>query len=272
MPQSRVQENRRLLSQPAAPPRTRVQLCGRLVAEIEGRRIEDDLPGRKGRLLFAYLVVNRDRNITRDELVEAIWLEKTPSAVDCNLRALVSKVRRAVGREALGLRSRFRLELPADTRIDVEAATRGIHQAESAVAARQWPRAWSASLGALLIARREFLPEEEASWIDRRRRLLEEIEARALECYVAASIGIGAGELAAAERAARELIERQPYRESGYRLLMQALAAEGNLAEAMHVYDDLCCLLREELAIAPSPATQDVHRRLLRVDVAHVDR
>jgi DNA-binding SARP family transcriptional activator len=272
MPQSRIQVCGRLLGEPPATPRTRVQLCGRLVAEIEGRRIEDDLPGRKGRLLFAYLVVNRDRNITRDELVEALWLEKTPSAVDGDLRALVSKVRRAVGREALGLRSRFRLELPPDTWIDVEAATRGIHQAEAAVAARQWARAWSASLSALLTSQREFLPGEEASWIGQRRRLLEEIEARALECYVAASIGIGAAELAAAERAARQLVAKEPYRESGYRLLMEALVAQGNVAEAMHVYDDLRRLLREELAIAPSPATQELHKRLLCVDVAHAEQ
>ena len=38
---------------------TRIQLCGRLVARIDGPRIEDALPGRQGRLAFAYLAVNR---------------------------------------------------------------------------------------------------------------------------------------------------------------------------------------------------------------------
>ena len=52
---------------------TRIQLCGRLVVELDGRRVEDVLPGAKGRLLFAYLVLNRDRRMSRDELLTAVY-------------------------------------------------------------------------------------------------------------------------------------------------------------------------------------------------------
>jgi hypothetical protein len=34
---------------------TRVQLCGSFAVELSGRRIDNMLPGRQGRLLFAYL-------------------------------------------------------------------------------------------------------------------------------------------------------------------------------------------------------------------------
>ena len=34
---------------------TRIQLCGRVVATVDGRRVDGELPGRQGRLLFAYL-------------------------------------------------------------------------------------------------------------------------------------------------------------------------------------------------------------------------
>jgi DNA-binding SARP family transcriptional activator len=44
---------------------------------------------------------------------------------------------------------------------------------------------------------------------------------------------------------------------------MEVLAAQGNRAEALQVYDELRTLLREELGTAPSPATQDQHRALL---------
>jgi DNA-binding SARP family transcriptional activator len=44
---------------------------------------------------------------------------------------------------------------------------------------------------------------------------------------------------------------------------MQALAAEGNPAEALQAYDRLRMLLREELGVAPSAATQELHRALL---------
>ena len=52
---------------------TRIQLCGRFAARIDGRRVEQELPGRQGRLAFAYLVAHRYRPVTRDELIEALW-------------------------------------------------------------------------------------------------------------------------------------------------------------------------------------------------------
>src|SRR6266571_3663724 len=203
-------------------PPMRIQLCGHLAVESGGRRIEGELPGRKGRLLFAYLVANRDVSVGRDELVEALWPTATPAAVDGDLRALLSKIRRAVGCEALGLRNRYRLALPVETWIDLEAIEIAVHHGEGAVSAQDWPRAWSQALVALIAARRGFLVGEEAPWIDQRRRHVEQIGVRALECYTAACLGIGGAELPAAERSARALVEQQPYRESGYRLLMAA--------------------------------------------------
>ena len=54
-----------------------------------------------------------------------------------------------------------------------------------------------------------------------------------------------------------------PFRESGHRLLMRSLAAEGNTAEALRVYEHLRCLLRDELGVTPSPPTQELHQELL---------
>ena len=56
---------------------------------------------------------------------------------------------------------------------------------------------------------------------------------------------------------------REPYRESGYRLLMEVFEARENRAEALQVYEALRQLLREELGASPSPATQALYRRVL---------
>jgi hypothetical protein len=40
---------------------TYVQLCGQLVVELRGERVEQGLPSRQGRTLFAYLVLQRPR-------------------------------------------------------------------------------------------------------------------------------------------------------------------------------------------------------------------
>ncbi len=124
-------------------------------------------------------------------------------------------------------------------------------------------RAWGPAQVALFTASRPLLPGEDATWLEEERRRLEELRLRALEAYGAATLGVGDTELAAAVRTGRELAAREPYRESGWRILMQALAAEGNVAEALHAYERLRVLLREELGIAPSAPTQALYRALL---------
>jgi pentatricopeptide repeat protein len=76
-------------------------------------------------------------------------------------------------------------------------------------------------------------------------------------------MGLGGTEIAGAERAARRLLEQNPLRESGYRLLMQALAARGNVAEALQVYERARTVFRDELGIPPGAAIQEVHAELL---------
>jgi SARP family transcriptional regulator, regulator of embCAB operon len=247
---------------------TRIQLCGRLVVEVRGKRLESALPGRQGRLLLVYLTANRTRPLGRDELADALWPANPPGAAEASLSALLSKLRRVLGAETLVGKGEIRLVLPPDAWVDLEAAGAGVHRAESAVALREWTRAWAPARTALYVANRGFLPGEDAPWIEERRRWLEDVRLRALECIAAAGLAMGGTELAAAERSARTLVELAPFRESGYRLLMESLAASDNAAEAIRVYDGLRRLLRDELGIAPGAAAQDLHRRLLaRLDV-----
>jgi DNA-binding SARP family transcriptional activator len=59
------------------------------------------------------------------------------------------------------------------------------------------------------------------------------------------------------------LLELSPYRETGYRLLMEVLEARSNVAEALRVYEDLRCRLRDELGVAPGAETRAAHARLI---------
>jgi DNA-binding SARP family transcriptional activator len=240
----------------------RIQICGPLAIERDGQRLDARLPGRQGRLLFTYLVVNRNRQVPRDELAEALWREPDPAAVDTRLNPLLSKLRRVFGADTVDGRSVVRLCLPGAW-VDLEAAAEAIHRAESSVAQHEWLRAWGPALTALFVAERGFLPGEEAPWIDEIRHQLTVLRLRALECYAAAGLGIGGTELAAAVRAGQQLVRLAPLRESGYRHLMQALAAQDNLAEALNVYGQLSECLRDQLGVSPSPATRELYERLL---------
>jgi DNA-binding SARP family transcriptional activator len=240
----------------------RIQICGPLVIERDGQPLQDLLPGRQGRLLFTYLAVNRHRQVPRVELAEALWREPDPAAVDAGLNPLLSKLRRVLGIDSIEGRSTVRLYLP-DAWIDLEAATDAIHRAESSIAQHDWARAWGPALTGVLVAERGFLVGEDAPWIDEIRRHLSELHLRALECYAAAGLGIGGTEIASAVRAGRQLTRLAPLRESGYRYLMQALAAQHNLAEALGVYGQLSECLRDELGVSPSPATRELYEQLL---------
>jgi DNA-binding SARP family transcriptional activator len=244
------------------PAALRIQICGPLTVECDGTRLESRLPGRQGRLLFVYLVVNRHRQVPRDELAEALWREPDPSAIDARLNPLLSKLRRVFGSEAVDGRATIRLHLP-DAWVDIEAAVDAIHRAESSVSQKDWKRAWGPVLTALFVAQRDFLPGDDAPWIDDIRHELTLVRLRALECYAAAGLGIGGTELDAAVRAGRQLVRVAPLRESGYRYLMEALAAQDNVAEALRVYAQLSQYLGEQLGVAPSPTTRALYERLL---------
>lgn len=245
-----------------ASDHTRIQLCGSLVARVQGRRVDGDLPGRQGRLAFAYLILNRHRIVTRDALIEALWPEGPPALVDTAVNALLSKLRKAVGPGSIEGKRDVRLVLPGAW-VDVEAASEAIHRAESAVARQAWADAWGPGRVALHVARRGFLPGYDAPWIEEQRRELERIELRALECIAESSLELGPAEHDSALRSSRDLVRLAPHRESGYRLVMRALAAEDNVAEALLVYEQLRARLRDDLGASPSRSTQELHRALL---------
>jgi SARP family transcriptional regulator, regulator of embCAB operon len=243
--------------------RFRIQLCGILAVEIDDSRIDQRLPGRQGRVLISYLVLHRRRRIRRDELIDALWPDQPPAAANASLSALLSKLRRLFPADTLAGRGELRLALPSDAHVDLDVAREAIHRAESALAQQHWHRAWGASQGPLFTARRGFLPDERAGWVLDVRRELEALHLRALDCYAEASLGVGGTELAAAERAGRELIACAPYRESGYRHIMRALARTGNAAEALRIYEQLRNLLREQLGVSPSSETLALHTEIL---------
>jgi DNA-binding SARP family transcriptional activator len=241
----------------------RVQLCGTFVVELSGRRIDNMLPGRQGRLLFAYLALSRLRPVPRSTLVDVLWGDDPPGNTGGALNALISKTRAVVGGQVLRGRNELILALPEPAYVDVEVALSMLHAAESAVAVGDWRRAWLPARSALLVAQRTFLPEAEAPWAEMWRHRLGDVRIRALESYAKTCLELGGTELPAAERAARELVDAAPFRESGHLLLMGALAASGNVAEALAAYERLRILLRDELGADPSETVQDTYLRLL---------
>src|SRR3954462_1542501 len=243
-------------------PLTRIELCGRLLVEIDGEGLHGALPGRQGRLLFAYLVLNRDRPVRRDELVDALWSENGhPDSAEALLRPPLSRLRKALGPGRLEGRTELALVLPDDALIDWEVAHAALARTREALGAGDHASAWQAANQAVEIAGAGLLPGLagagllpglEADWIDERRRELADLRVEALEAAAAAGAALGGAHLAGAEHAARAAVEAAPFRESARAALMEILRAGGNVAEALRAYEDLRTMLRDELGTPPS--------------------
>lgn len=241
----------------------RIQLCGRLKIEIDGVHVTPNLRGRQGRVLAAYLVVNRERAVSRDELITAIWPYGLPVNPHAALRTQLSRLRDTLGTEAIAGRETIELRLPEETWIDTEAAEQALLEGGAAARSGQWRDAWAHAHIALNISGRPFLAGFDGPWADVVRGELSETHMLARETIARAGIGLGGSELSRAARAARSLVREAPFRESGYLLLMEALVEAGNTAEAMRTYEAVRNLLSSELGTAPGAELQALHRQLL---------
>ena len=220
--------------------------------ELQGRRLEDTLRGRQGRLLFAYLALNRDRPVRRDELAEALWSGKgAPPAYESLLAPPLSRLRKALGPGVLEGRSELQLILPDDAWIDWEVAPERVARRPRALEAGTRRRRGTAAKEAVEIAERGLLPGLEAPWIDARRGELADLRVEALETLAVVGTRLGGAAWPEAEQAARAAVQAQPFRESARAALMEVLRARGNVNEALRVYEDIRVLLREELGSSP---------------------
>jgi YVTN family beta-propeller protein len=219
--------------------------------------------------VFAYLAAQRGRPVPRDELADVLWGEELPATWEKALRVLMTKLRALLEECGIdgstALTSAFgcyKLTLPKGSWIDVDAAVESAEGAEAALAAGDVEQARSEATVAAALARRSFLPGEDGSWVEGRRRDLREVLVRSVECLRDALLG--AGEPVEAVRYADEVTELEPFRESAHRRLMEAHIAAGNPAEALRAYERFRLFLADELGAYPSPETEAVYLEILR--------
>jgi SARP family transcriptional regulator, regulator of embCAB operon len=249
----------------------RIYLTGEIALECGDRLVtESALPGPQARLAFVFLVANRSRRVRRDELVEVIWPGQPPLEVDVAISAILSKLRGVlkrlaclapeasidVGSGSIGIR------LPPRTWVDIEDAVNAIDEAEGAIRAGDWARAWGGANVVISITRRPFLQDREAGWIESHRVMLRTLLRRGLECLAVASHMTGEPSLAI--QYTTDVLKLEPFRETAYQQLMRLHAASGNHAEALRVFEQCRRLLREELGASPSPQTEAVFLKILR--------
>ena len=249
----------------------RIHLLGQVCVESADRVIEGGvLPGRQGRVAFAYLALNQ-RAVPRAELAEVVWPDALPRSWERDLSAVVSKLKGPLAgigltdavRGALGC---YQLVLPEGAVVDVDSVWRFVEDAEIAMRNGDVDAALAAATTASSLAHRPFLPGDAGRWVEERRSELATLLVRALE--VLAGVHAARRQFADAVRYAEEVVAREPFHESGWAALIGLHLAAGNRAEALRAYGRVRALLAEELGVNPSAALEAAYQRALFADAA----
>ncbi|GAA3864398.1 BTAD domain-containing putative transcriptional regulator [Saccharothrix violaceirubra] len=239
-----------------------------LLRVVRGDR-EVDLGAAKQRAVLAVLLLARNTPVSRDQIIEAVWVDSVPSSAVNLVQTYVAGLRRALEpSRARRAPAELLTSVGDGYRLRVDPAAVDLDLFERAVAASTRARGSGDLVGAtrhlddaLALWRGEplggvaglFAEVERGRLIERRLAVLEE------RAELMLLIGRGA-ELVAS---LGSLVGEHPLRERGYGLLMRALCQAGRQAEALGVYREARRVLIEELGVEPGPDLRRLHQSVL---------
>ena len=212
-----------------------------------GREIR--VPARKAQALLAYLALNPDLFHSRERLADFLWGSREDSRARQNLRKCLAVLRKAVGtdgqpflivtREGIILNS-------AHVDIDILALEQCINANRLGDALKDY------SGGELLEC---FHVESDVfeRWLVMERARIAELVANAM--YSLAEIRYRENNVAESVMLAKRLVEMDPSREDGQRLLMLSFDKSGQKAAAIRQYHECATYLDTELGVSPAYET-----------------
>lgn len=253
---------------------TRVYVCGRTC--IDGGAVffdEGDFPGRQGRLAWTYLILERHRTVTRDEMVEVIWGDDAPDGCDRALSAILSKLRSLMTRAKMencaihSMGTAARVNLSADIWIDWETAWRDIERAKHCCDEGNAREGYGWALAAYMIAREGLLPGEEAPWLVQKREQLNGLLTRSIDALI--HIYSATANYDMAVQFAEESLGHDPLREVTYQQLIDGYAALGKVSDAIRIYRR-CCEALSQLGRKPSPPIEKAYERAVTASASSI--
>lgn len=223
------------------------------------------VPGGQAERLLCILAAHHGRFLPTTVLTDLLWRDRQPAEPARNLAALVSRLRRSLGRDRVeGDPRAYRLVRDDTTVVDVSEALDLVATAERELT--QGLRALAAMSAevaeGLLTAGVPLAGEPDAEWVDAVRASVGGALSRARTCRWTAALDLGDLETAVDE-ASRALADN-PLDEPAARALMTAHQRRGAHADALGAYEDLRRHLAADLGSDPSPNTQEVFLAVLR--------
>jgi predicted ATPase/DNA-binding SARP family transcriptional activator len=219
-------------------------VLGPVECSIDGQPVA--ISGHLNRALLAALAVDADRVSGIDELVDALWGEAPPAAAGKVVRNRVSQLRGLLTSDFIE-RVGAGYRLAATVVVDVREFVNG------AIGAAERLELWR---GAPFLEIGEWPPARSAAV------RLGELRAHLEETSIAERVNAGA-DPSLLVGMVEELVEREPFREHRWALLMRVLYLAGRQHDALGAYRRARRLLRDELGLTPGAELVAAERAIL---------
>ena len=223
----------------------------------------------KQRAVLAMLVVNRNRAVSVDSLIDAVWDQQPVPAARTSIHSYVSHLRRLIGSAGFDP-SKVLASAPPGYQLNVADAdcdlgrfvtekNAGLH----AAAAGRFEDASSYLSAALAEWRGPFLDDlREFAFVDTFATALSEVRVAVQTALAEAEIACGRAD--AMIPRLEMLSAEHPYRERLWAQLMTAYYVAERQSDALNAYQRLKANLAENLGIDPGPTVRSLHERILR--------
>jgi YVTN family beta-propeller protein len=246
----------------SSPNGLQFRLLGRVEAYRDGAQVE--LGPRKQRAVLALLLLNANRVVPTDRLIDDLWGDSPPSTARAALQVYVAGLRKALANDGAALLTRapgYVLELEAGA-LDVERFAQLRGEARQTADAEQRARLLHEALD---LWRDAPLAELQAEpFFAAAVAQLEELRLGALEERIDADLALGRHAVLVPELDA--LVAAHPYRERLRAQQMLALYRSGRQTDALEAYQAGRRVLRDELGLEPGNELRDLEAAILRHD------
>jgi DNA-binding SARP family transcriptional activator len=246
------------------------RILGPLEVVDDGRPLA--LGGAKPRSLLALLVLEANRVVSTDRLIDKLWGDETPATAAKSLQVLVSRLRKVLEGERDEGGPGILLTRPPGYLLRVEPGELDLYrfqqlleEGRQALAAGDSAAAAATLRSALALWRGAPLADfAYESFAQTEIARLEELRLAALEERIEADLALGSHADLVPELEA--LSTSQPLRERLRGQLMLALYRSGRQAEALQAYQDIRRHLAEELGLEPGRPLQQLEQGILTRD------
>ena len=229
----------------------------------DGRR-PLELGGQKQRAVLARLLLDLNRTVAVDRLVDDIWGEDVPASAVKMVQISVSRLRKVLPPGVLQTRAPgYMLQADAES-VDAVRFARLRTAGRAALASGDAVAAAAALQEALALWRGAPLAEFDEPFARAEAAHLEELRVLCLEERIEAELVLGRHADAVPEITA--LVAAHPLREGLHRQLMLALYRGGRQGEALAAYQRFRRTLDQELGIEPTAGLNELHVRILNQD------